>query len=124
MHFASTLARRFRLSQEEERILAEQVQALDRRSRRLYHERIEPRLADFATHLRAELRAGAESDLAGRWATQIGVSVAARGYASIAEQVAMEVVGRARVADVIRMLKAGGARPSARSGARGGPPHN
>ena len=117
MHFASTLARRFRLSQEEERILGEQVQALDRRSRRLYHERIEPRLADFATHLRAELRAGAESDLAGRWATQIGVSVAARGYASIAEQVAMEVVGRARVADVVRMIKAGAPQPPERPAA-------
>ena len=124
VYFSSTLTRRFRLTPEEERILTEQVQALDRRPRRLYHERVEPRLAAFAAYLRAELRVRAKSDLASRWATQIGVSVAARGYASIAEQVAMEVVGRARVADVIRMLKAGGATPPARSGARGGPPHN
>jgi len=122
MRFAVAISRRFALSAEDERILGEQVQALDRRSRRAYHTRLAPRIADFAKFLRAELQRSGSNESASQWAMQIGTHVVLRGYATIAEQIAMEVVGRKKVSDVVRALRSGPTMPTGAERLRGGHP--
>lgn len=109
LHFAALLTERFGLTPEEVAILESQVMALDRRHRRAYHRRLEPRLGEFARFFAQELCRRSEHDpaTADQWATQVGFSIAQRGFASIAEQIVIEAVGRQAVSQVIRAAKEG-----------------
>lgn len=90
-------------------ILDSQVVALDRRRRRAYHRGLEPRLRTFANFFVEQLRIRSDHDptTAAQWATQVGFSVAQRGFASITEQLVIEAVGREAVGLAVRAAKGG-----------------
>lgn len=102
------LAERFGLSDDERRVLAHSVVDLDRRGRRLYHRSIEPRLAEFREHVRLLFEREQRdrgSDALGEWATAIGLDIVGKGYASVCDLLAMEVIGRKPVSDVVKAAR-------------------
>lgn len=107
MRLAALLAERCGLGTAEEAVLDSQVVALDRRARRLYHRTIEPRLPTLRHALETHLRARAAEDPATprRWAELVALAVDQRGFATIAEQLVIDAVGRQEVARALRLLR-------------------
>ena len=100
MQVADELARRFGLSEPERAILELGPVAMDRRQRRQYHTTIEPRLDQFRDH-RAALLGRAGPDAARRWATATALSIMAKGYAGVCDQLVIGIVGRRAVSAVM-----------------------
>jgi hypothetical protein len=100
MRLADALGRRFGLTAEERVLLDLGPATMDRRQRRLYRGAIQPRLAEFAAYLAAELRrAGPEA--ARRWATATAFAIMGKGYAGVCDQLVIDLVGRRAVSAVM-----------------------
>jgi hypothetical protein len=110
MQIADEIGRRFALTAEERETLSLGPATMSRRQRRIYHTAIEPRLHDFRAYLEGELRR-AGTDGRKRWATTTAFAIIARGYASVADQLVIDLVGRRAVSAV---MDAARGRPSER----------
>lgn len=108
MRVDEEVARQFRLDGETKALLHESVITMDRRRRKLFRREIEPRLNDMRSFVaalfdRERLERGPA--VADEWATWIATDVAHRGFTSVIAQLAMDVVGRGKVARVLDALK-------------------
>lgn len=108
MRVDEEVARHFRLDGEKRALLHESVVIMDRRRRKMFRREIEPRLKDMRTFVEALLdreRMERGPGVVNEWATWIATDIAHRGFTSVIAQVAMDVVGRGKVARILDGLK-------------------
>jgi len=79
-----------------------------RKEKKEYRRSIAPRLSEFRQALARSYAEYCRRDPATpeTWATSIALNIVRRGYATVADTLGMTVVGRRKVSDVVKALKA------------------
>lgn len=101
------LAEHFGLSPEEEDILRRSRVDLTRREKRLFRRELAPRMDRFRSYLAEAYRQACRtSSTAPRdWATATALSILQKGYADFTDSLALELIGRKPVSDILKYLK-------------------
>ncbi len=108
--FIELLARQFDLDGEDRTLLSMSELEMSRRQRRHYNRRLKPKLSALRNHLQNVFKS---KTLSGdtepeEWASRVAGNIVRKGYAGIVDRLLMDIIGRKRVSDLVKVLKTSG----------------